>query len=825
MITENLNGQWMMTCDDGERIPGTIPGSVYSFLLDAGRMEDPYRGDRELAALKLMDHDYSFSRVFTPSQPVKACAHQVLRLEGIDTLSEVFLNGELLGSTDNMHRCWEFDVSGKLKEGENELTVSIQSPTRYIAAEDAAYHLGGSAESMKGFPHLRKAHCMFGWDWGPRLPDQGIWRDVTLLGWNSSRIEDVKISQFHTLENGSPAMHDPAHAAMAAQGRINVDLTVNVSRTKDEGCADLQITLRSPGGEEWVLENGIAFRVPSPQLWWTNGLGRQPLYTVIVELSGSDAQKQEYRIGLRTFTMRREPDQWGQTFAAEVNGQTFFSMGADYIPEDCILSRITPERSEKLLKDCAASHFNTIRVWGGGHYPSDRFYDLCDELGLAVWQDFMFSCANYRITPAFTENITQEIIQNVRRLRHHASLGLWCGNNEMEQFALEKAYDGDDITAADYLIQNEYIIPSILRREDPDRFYWPSSPSSGGKFVAPQDPDRGDVHYWAVWHEGVPFTAYRRHYFRYLSEFGFQSFPCLETIRSFADEEDLNVFSYVMEMHQRNSGANGKILQYLAATFLYPADFEILLYASQLLQAEAIRYGVEHFRRNRDRNRCMGAVYWQLNDNWPAASWSSIDYFGRWKALQYYAARFFTPVMISCEEESMVSMGRTCISQPEKAVSTARINVCNETREEISDEVEWELRDPFSNVIRCGCVPVRVAPFSTSWLEKLDFSDCDPYSVHVSYRLKYHESGGSVLFAPPKHYRFADPKLEIVFDEASDIVTVRAEAFARSVEIFSDRGYIRLEDNFFDMETGSRSVKLLEGSGRELKARSVFDIR
>ena len=819
-----LNGIWEMASSGGLRTTGTIPGSVYSFLLDKGLMEDPYVGDNELAALKLMEEDYSFRRSFVPDAGLLASKHKALLFGGIDTLSEVILNGVSLGFTDNMHLSFEFDVDGILREGENELTVKISSPTRYIAEKDAEYHLGGSTDAMRGFPHLRQAHCMFGWAWGPRLPDQGIWRDVKLLGYDDSRILDLRIRQEHMLKDGSPAMDHPGHASASRAGEVRVAVTVSACIS---GSLPLKITLSSPDGETWKLENGEPFEVPSPKLWWPNGLGEQPLYTVTAALIGADGGIEEEwtrRIGLRTATMRRRPDEWGETFAAEVNGRTFFSMGADYIPEDCVLSRMNRERTERLLKDCVRAHFNSIRVWGGGFYPDDSFYDLCDEMGLLVWQDFMFACANYRITPSFTESIREEIRQNVRRIRHHASLGLWCGNNEMEQFALLKEFDGDDVTAADYLIQNEFITPEALKEEDDVTFYWPSSPSSGGKFAEPWSPDRGDVHYWEVWHGNKPFTAYREYYFRYLSEFGFQSFPCIQTIDSFANDDEKNIFSYVMEMHQRNQGANGKILSYLSATYLYPTDFETLLYASQLLQAEAIKYGVEHFRRNRNFDRCMGAIYWQLNDNWPVASWSSIDYFGRWKALHYFAARFFAPVLISCEEHGIISEGKTCVSEPSPIRSSAALSVSNETWEMVVDVVSWQLLDEESRVIQKGSEKVSVPPFSSVRLGEMDFSEYDSRSIHLTYSLEGAGSSGSVLFVPPKHDRFADPALQVTYDEGTGEVTVTARCYAKSVEIYSEDGYLLLEDNFFDMEAGSRTVKLLKGPSSSLRARSVYNI-
>ena len=817
----DLNGEWLMTDALGEKTTGRIPGSVYSFLLDAGKMEDPYYRDNELTSLKLMDQDYTFSRTFEAGEEICGSDHVILRFDGVDTIADIFLNGTFLGHTDNMHMYWEYDVKEILHPGENELRVELKSPTKFIAQADAEYHLGGSTDAMVGFPHLRKAHCMFGWDWGPRLPDMGIWKDVYLFAWNTARIEDIHIRQKHFLSDGTAAMGAAAHCSEAKDGKIQVEVCVNVTTSAQ---TPVQISLESPDGEVWNLENHVSFRVPSPKLWWPNGLGEQPLYTVRVCIDG---EEQEKRIGLRTVTMKREPDQWGETFAMTVNGLSFFSMGADYIPEDNILSRLSKERTEKLLDTCTEAHFNVIRVWGGGFYPMDYFYDLCDEKGFLIWQDMMFACANYRITPDYVASIQEEIRQNVTRLRHHASAGLWCGNNEMEEFAVVKAYDGNEITAADYLIQTEYIIPEVIRKADPDGYYWPSSPCSGGKFVNPVDPNRGDVHYWDVWHAGVPFTSYRDYHFRYLSEFGFQSFPGLETVKSFTEEEDRNIFSYVMEMHQRNSGANGKIMYYLSATYQYPGDFETLLYASQLLQAEAIRYGVEHFRRNRNDDRCMGAVYWQLNDIWPVASWASVDYFYRWKALHYFAKRFFSPVMISCEEVSEVSRGRTCVSQPAPAVSTAKLNVTNETWETVKDTVEWALCDPTGKVLESGSIPVEVAPFSSLWLDQLDFSSYDYRSIHLIYCLKESGSFGSVLFCAPKHYKFADPQLSVHVDEAAGTVTVESQAFAKAVEVYSPNGYIRFDDNYFDMEKGTRTLKVLEAETdlKDLKVRSVYNIR
>ncbi len=803
MVVIPLSGRWRLRVSDGEELVGNIPGSVYSILLENGKMPDPYYRDNELDALRLMDHDFVFSRTFTADPGLLRCRKILLRCEGLDTVCAVFLNGDKLGDANNMFRIWEFDLTGRLHPGGNALEIRIASPTRYIRDKDRQRHIGATQDAMRGFPHLRKAHCMFGWDWGPRLPDAGIWRDITILGVDTARITDVRIRQRH---------EDCA-----------VYLGVDV---ECDGDAEIQCTLTDPDGAIVQLPIGRETAIAKPKLWWPSGLGDQPLYTVRVEavVDGRIADASEKRIGLRTLTVVRTPDVWGESFAQSVNGILFFAMGADYIPEDNIFSRMTPERTRTLLEQCVAAHFNVIRVWGGGSYPDDWFYDACDELGLVVWQDFMFACANYPLDYDFEDNITAEFVDNIRRLRHHASLGLWCGNNEMEMFQVDGMFESSPVTRAHYIRMFEHILPHVLRREDPDTFYWPASPSSGGSFVEPNDPDRGDVHYWEVWHGNKPFDEYRKFFFRYVSEFGFQSFPCLKTVEAFTLPEDRNIFSRVMEMHQRNQGANAKIMAYMGMTYLYPHDFDTLLYASQLLQAEAVKYGVEHWRRH--RGRCMGAIYWQLNDIWPVASWASIDYFGRWKALHYYARRFFAPLMISCHETGETTSRTSVVAEPSPIETKAHLCVANETRQARRGTVRWSLRDAGSVELAHGECEVEIPALASVWLNEIDFHGTDFRRNHFTYDLSVDGeivSGGSVLFTAPKHYLFDDPRLTATVSDGT--ITVRADAYAKSVEILADDGDMVLSDNYFDMEKGERTVRICSGNARQVRVRSVYDIR
>ncbi|MDR1642524.1 MAG: glycoside hydrolase family 2 protein [Clostridiales bacterium] len=815
--TSSLGGEWALSGGTiPSSIPARVPGSVYSALLDAGLMEDPYWRDNEEAALKLIGYDYTYSReIEIPEDGAR------LVCEGLDTVAELALDGRLIGTADNMHLRYSYEL-GLPKGTKALLSVRLKSPTKRIKELNEISFADGSSDAMKGFAHLRKAHCMFGWDWGARLPDAGIWKDMYFEVDEGATLPDVLVSQSHT-------------------DLLAVLLLVPEPSIKRSGNYTYEARAISPSGEIFEAD-GLRIEIPYPQLWHPNGYGDHPLYSVEVDLlkDGEKIDSWKRRIGIRDVTVRKEKDEWGESFEINVNGYSVFAMGADYIPEDHLLPRMTAERTRELLESAALANMNCIRIWGGGFYPFDWFYDACDELGLLVWQDFMVACAVIDLTPEFEASFRSEIEQNIKRLRHHPSLGLFCGNNEMEWQMLDnqeislrgrkaqlgfRSWNYTPKQLGDYFRLYQSIMPDLVKLHAPQTFYWPASPSSGGSFDAPNDENRGDAHYWEVWHGGLPFTAYRKHFFRFASEFGFQSLPSVKTIETFTLPEDRNMFSYVMEKHQRNKSANGTILRYMGLTYRYPKGFEELVYATQLLQADAVRYGVEHFRRN--RGRCMGAVYWQLNDCWPVASWASIDYFGRWKALQYSAKRFFAPVLVSAQEESFDTQGANVNTEPFVYEKSFKACVSNETLKEVQGVVSWQLRNPDSSIIEESSSPVIVAPLSSLWLDKVDLPTADMKSnyVHVSF-----ESDGElvssnvVLFSPPKHFEFIDPKLSVSLSECGKEVTVTAQALAMSVEIYSDDPDLLLDDNFFSINAGVKTVKILKGDPSGLKVRSVFDI-
>ena len=832
-----LNGQWELAEAGNDRLCEVqVPGSVLSGLYGAGKIEDPFYRTNEDVTRELFRKDYEFSRTFVAAEDILKEEKIILVCEGLDTLADIYINGQKAGSADNMHRTWKLDVKEFLHSGENQIRIVFRSVFKYIEAyeyEDNKEIHYVPCGGMKGNQLIRKAHCMFGWDWGPQTIDAGIFRDIYLEAYSHPRIEDVKITQVH----GDNAVDVCTTVAVSGDAVDKCQVRVTIQEDAESVCGhrtganDRKTEAHVCKVGETVSANNnpavLTSSIHNPKLWWPNGYGDQPLYKVQVELLdeyGTVLETITKRIGLRTLTISQEKDLWGKEFAFCVNGVKIFAMGGNYIPEDCIYSRITPEVQKYLLESCKRANFNCVRVWGGGYYPSDHFYDLCDEMGLIVWQDLMFACNVYDLTEEFEDNITKEITENVKRLRHHASLALWCGNNEMEMFVKQGTWVTKPTEMRDYLFMYERIIPEVLSEYDPDTFYWPASPSSGGSFDEANDPNRGDVHYWEVWHGNKPFSEYRKYFFRYASEFGFQSFPSVKTLETVTDDpKELNPFSYVMEKHQRNYGGNGKIAKYMQAAYRYPENFSDFVYASQLLQADGIRYGVEHYRRN--RGRCMGAIYWQLNDCWPVISWSSIDYYGRWKALHYYAKRFFAPVMLSCEEQSWMTVEADMNRQHFEFEKSIRLNVTNETLDAHRVLVKWAVRKTDATILREEEQWLEVPALSAVWMDKVELPQIDCFNEYVSYEAWENDqiiSQGTVIFSYPKYFHYLNPGLAVRVD--GDEIVVKAEAYAKSVEIRNENDDLILEDNYFDMNAGEYRVKILDGKPDGLKVRSVYDI-
>ena len=768
---------------------GIVPGTVLTDMMDGGLIEDPYWRTNEYETRELSRRDYQYEREFEVPESFFREEEQCLVFEGLDTIADIYLNDELLLAVNDMHRTWRIDVKGKLK-AVNRLAVAFHSPTAFIEKADREGDIFyASTGCMKGNGALRKAHYMFGWDWGPQLPDAGIFRSVYLSGFSIARLDDVRIRQEHG----------------AGGVKLSVESSVRkLGESDTAGSGMLVCKVTAPDGTVLTVEKEVGINetiealIEAPQLWWPNGYGAQPLYTVRVELRMSDSVLDvwERTIGLRTVTVCTDADEWGNQFAFVVNGQKIFAMGANYIPEDNLLGHLSEERSERLIRDCARANFNCIRIWGGGYYPEDYVYDACDRYGILVWQDLMFACNVYDLNDEFEANILAETADNVKRIRHHACLGLWCGNNEMEWGWRDwgRLEGHRPKYKADYTKIFEMLLPRLVKQVDDQTYYWLSSPSSGGSFDDPNDFNRGDNHYWEVWHSNKPFTEYRDFYFRFCSEFGFQSFPGKKTLDSFSLPEDQNIFSEVMESHQKNGLANTKIFSYISGYYKYPKDMECIAYISQILQLKAIQYGVEHWRRN--WGRCMGSIYWQLNDCWPVASWASIDYYGRWKALHYGAKRFYARFMATaCEKEELSTEIDYYIHnesfEERKAVLRVRLidrdfHTLFETEREIT-AAAFEVK----NVL-----PMDFAPFLAE--------DGMKRRAVAEYRLI--EDGcvvsrGTTLFVKPKYFDFKTPEYRISVAEKADVFCIHADAdtYVSYAELSLDGYDVVLEDNFFDI--------------------------
>ena len=799
----SLNGSWKMRRTDQQCwLDAAVPGCCMGTLLEHGLIPDPFYRENEMLVKQCFDYDYEYRHRFVIAPSLLENDRVTLVFEGLDTLAEVTLNEKLILKADNMHRTWRVDVKESLLAGENVISVLFRSPNRYVAERiaqaDVNFPAGGS---MAGNNYIRKAHSMFGWDWGPQLPNCGIWRDVYIQVASGSWIADLYPVQHH--ENGL------------------VTLEVKAELGGMQPCQSLNLSavLTSPQGKTYTASAAVAgnaavlqIRVEEPELWWPNGLGQHPLYDLAVSLSDGETQIDEksLRIGLRTIRLCQEVDADGKgaEFTFAVNGYPFFATGSNYIPEDNFLCRITPERTRKLVADCAWANYNMIRVWGGGYYPSDDFFDACDEYGILVWQDLMFACNVYELDEAFEETTTLEVIDNVKRIRHHASLALWCGNNEIE-WGWQEWFPILTPSVArrnDYTVMFEHLYKKLVRKYDPATEYKASSPSSNYQMIGfattndhlPNSHNVGDTHFYDVWLHRAPLEDYRKHRFRFLSEFSFQSLSCMKTLRTVAEEADMDIFSPVMDARQKNDLGNGLILHYLAANYRYPKDFESLVYVTQLMQAYAVPYAIEHMRRNRPYS--MGTLYWQLNDIWPAISWSSVDYYGRYKALHYIVRHAYAPFTASILDEG-TNMG---------------VYVENETREEKPYRLVCAVKDMQNRTLFESEVSGKAEPFTSACAFSRDFRDLvagRERDTYFAYRL--YEDGefmyeDAAFFAKIKHLELPRVAIHTEITETEDAfeICLSSDGFAYRVMLDLKEHDAVFSENYFCLTGAPCTVRV-----------------
>lgn len=634
MKTLDLSGRWNLKSKrSGAAVPAQAPGDNHSALLAAGRIPDPYWADNELAVQWVGREDWTYSRQFQVPPAFLDEKSIFLNCESLDTAAAVFINNRRVASTLNMFVRRRFEVRKFLRAGLNDIRVEFASPAKAAAAvaRKLPYPVPPAEPLHRNL--LRKVQCHAGWDWGPCLMVSGIAGPIYLGATSEGRIEYVAATQKH------------------ARNKVEVEVAVEVEAPAD-GTSVLDITLGGQNVSQPVRlrqgSNTLLGRVTvaNPRLWWPNGHGAQPLYDLTVRVAGDEVRK---RIGLRTLEVVSREDREGLSMTFRVNGVDIFCKGANWIPADALPQRQTRAVLDDLLSSAALANMNMLRVWGGGRYESDDFYDLCDEKGLLIWQDFMFSCALYPATPGFLELVRQEARHQVKRLRDHACLAIWCGNNEnvgaLNWF--EESRKNRDRYLLDYDRLNEGVLGSAVDEFDPGRVFWPSSPCGGrGDYSDCWHSDkRGDMHFWSVWHESKSFDAFYTVKPRFCSEFGYQSFPSTDAISAYAPRDQFNVTAPVMEFHQRNTGGNSRIIEMFSRYFRTPEGFANFVYLSQVQQALAMKTAVEYWRSLRPH--CMGTLYWQLNDTWPVCSWASLEYGGKWKLLHYMARRFYAPVLVT----------------------------------------------------------------------------------------------------------------------------------------------------------------------------------
>ena len=629
---------------DAGWMAATVPGDVHLDLLANKKIPDPFYRDNESKLQWIQDESWEYRVNFDVTPALLARSHVDLVFDGLDATANVYLNGTQVLFADNMFRVWRASAKPHLHAGANELHVVFPSAIK-AAAVVAALDPWQPKTKTAPKTYVRKAAYEYGWDWGPTFVTSGIWRPVRLEAWDKVRIADFAIRQ---RDVSREVAHVDAEFEIEASRSGSANIAVRYTDGSKPNAVARTISLHA--GMNTVT---VPVEIAHPKLWWPAGYGDQPLYEFKAQIGTGTQQVSDERAvktGLRSIVLDRHPDKWGRSFQFVVNGVPIFAKGADVIPFDSFPNRVTTANYRRILESARDANMNMIRHWGGGYYETDEFYQICDELGLMVWQDFMFGNDWQPGTYGFKLNIEAEAEDQVRRLRNHPSIVVWCGNNETE---IAMAWAPRPVLPADvryqmwqdYLTEFSGILPRVVARLAPEVPYWPSSPSADYEALSPHY-QSGDAHIWDVWHGRVPFSTYETHNSRFVTEYGFQSFPEMKTIDAFTEPADrTSIFTPVMLAHQKNNEGNSIIHDYLLKDYPEPKDFASFLYVSQVLQAEGIKIGAEHFRRSRPET--MGSIYWQLNDCWPVASWSSIDYYGRWKALQYYARRFYAPILVS----------------------------------------------------------------------------------------------------------------------------------------------------------------------------------
>ncbi len=813
-------------------LKATVPGAAQTDLMAAGKLPDPYIGDNEAKVQWVGLSDWQYQTEIDVSDATLARDHVDLVFDGLDTFAEVRVNGQSVLRADNMFRTWRVPVRGVLHAGKNLIEVAIASPIKLMAPKVAAmpYVMPGAYDSAFGdeplgrnsSTYVRKAGYQYGWDWGPRVVTLGIWKPVKLEAYDSVRLDDFHVAQVHL---------DDTVAALDAGFDIVSDrvqpATVVVDITAPDG-GHTRVTQ-----EASLFAGTVPVRVPvqisNPRRWWPVGYGKPDLYTVTATVKQGDEVigTVTRRIGLRTVEIRREPDQWGRSFELVVNGVPVFAKGANMIPFDIFPTRVTRAQQDQVLQSAVDANMNILRIWGGGTYQDDHVYDKADELGLMIWQDFMFGGAIIPYDRDFRENTRVEAVEQVRRLRNHPSIVIWVGNNEVQTDWENWGGATKDVKAQLSPEERDRVVTGMVRMFDqvlrgavdqnsPGTPYWASTPSTDYDGAADQDND-GDRHYWSVW-GGKPVEEYLNVTPRFMSEYGLQSFPVMETIKAFAGPKDMQPESPVMRAHQKYDKGNGnkRLMLYITNNYGTPKDFDSFVYLSQIMQAEGIELAATHLRASMPQS--MGSMYWQINDVWPGASWASMDYFGRWKALQFHAKRFYAPIIVTALRKDGVTTVNLVSDEGASRTFDYRLRVMDRDGKVLSDATRG----------------VTVAARTSLKLDALADADllkgASPDRTYVVVDLLdrgQRVSRAVSYFVPSKGLKLADPKIKADLKAVPGgyALTLSSQTLARQVWVDFGALDIRPSDNAFDLLPGEPAILTFTSSSGLAAVKKALSVR
>ncbi|MBK3519119.1 beta-mannosidase [Carboxylicivirga marina] len=807
----HLNDNWKFSeASQNEWLSAKVPGCIHTDLLNHDLIDDPfYRlNEHDLQWIDKNDWEYKTSFIIDKSTFSKNRIN--ITFGGLDTYADVYLNDELILKADNMFRGWTLNCKEHIKEGENTLRIYFHSPIKVGLElyDNYPYVVQSSANDLAKIgkvpgekwvsPHVRKAPYMFGWDWGPRLVTSGIWEPISIKAWNTARLDNI-----HTIQNHITEQSAQLTSVFEVEANEANDATLSISIDGNI------LTSKKVNLKKGTHTYNVDFEIENPELWWSNGLGEAHLYQLKGELqTTAGIETFSHTLGIRSIELVRENDEVGRSFYFKLNGKPVFMKGANYIPNDVFLDRVSPEKYEHIIKSAADCHFNMLRVWGGGIYEKEIFYDLCDKYGILVWQDFMFACNMYPGHPEFLESVKHEAEYNVRRLRNHPSIALWCGNNEIlgawfgwgwkENNEKEQPHGAKAMWQAykDIFLD---VLPKAVEAHDPAKQYWASSPQAGDTIKT--NKIDGDDHDWRIWFRDVPFITYHDGAARFVSEYGFQSFPELKTIKKYTIPEDYDINSEVMKSHQRSFIGNGAIKRYMDNYYRNPKDFESFLYVGLLLQAEGIRTGIEGHRINMPTT--MGSLYWQLNDVWPAASWSSIDYFGNWKALQYFTRKAFSPI----------------IAVPDTKTDDLLIYCVSDNFDDKQGRLELEIVDFEGNKLWSYQDEVKVKANTSSIIFKKPLKELlkGINTTNAVLSTKLFAEGELVYsttsyFKEPMELNLPSPKLKVL-TKKTDVgyeISISTDMLAKNVYLSFDEAEGWYSNNYFDLLPGETKTIIFE---------------